>query len=132
MRTRRMVLVAVTGLVACLAIGSTTVATAKLRKTPVKTTISLSVTDTSPGPGATFSGQVSAKGPSGCREGRAVTVSRIGPVATQSDGSYSISYPYQPEPGTYTAAVAKKVINNTKKNKKFICTKAVSPPFMVP
>lgn len=128
----KMFLVAVVGLVACLAIGSATVATAKLKKNAVKTTISLSVTPASPGPGATFSGQVSAKGPSGCRAGRAVMVSRIGPVATQSDGSYSISYPYQPEPGTYTASVAKKVIKDTKKNKKFICTKAVSAPVAVP
>jgi hypothetical protein len=131
MRTR-MILVAVTGLVAYLAIGSATVATAKLKKTPVTTTISLSVTNAPPGPGATFSGQVSAKGPSGCREGRTVTVSRIGPTATQSDGSYSILDPFHPEPGTYTAAVAKKVIKNKKKNKKFICTKAVSPPVAFP
>ncbi len=131
MRTR-MVLVAITGLVACLAIGSTTVATAKLKKNTVKTTISLSATVTSPGPGATFSGQVSAKGQSGCREGRTVTVSRIGPVATQSGGSYSISYPYQPVPGTYTASVAKKVIKDKKTNEEFICTKAVSPQVVVP
>jgi hypothetical protein len=127
MRTR----IVLVGLVGCLAIASTTVATAKLKKNPVKTTISLSVTDT-PGPGATFSGLVSARGPSGCREGRAVTISRIGPVATQSDGSYSISYPYQPVPGTYTASVAKKVIKNTKKNERFVCTKAVSPQVAVP
>lgn len=131
MRTK-MILITATGLIACLAIGSTTVATAKLKKTPVKTTISLSATFTTPGPGGTFSGQVSAKGPTGCREGRAVTVSRIGPVATQSDGTYSIAYPYHPVPGSYTASVAKKVIKDKKKNKKFICTKAVSPAIAVP
>jgi hypothetical protein len=35
-------------------------------------------------------------------------------------------------PGTYTASVAKKVIKKKKKGKKFICTKAVSPPVTVP
>lgn len=129
---KRTVLLTVSGLIACLAIGSATVATAKLHKRAIKTTVTLSESPVIPGPGATFSGQVLAKGPSGCRGGRMVTVSRIGPVLTQPDGSYSIAYPYQPEPGTYTAAVARKVIKDRKKNKRFVCTKAVSPPIVVP
>jgi hypothetical protein len=122
----------VVGLVACLAIGSAAVATARLHKRTVKTSINLSESPTVPGPGATFSGQVFAKGPNGCRGGRLVTVSRIGPVETQPDGTYSISYPYQPLPGTYTANVKNKVIKDRKKNKRFVCTKAVSPPIVVP
>ena len=129
---KRTLFLTVTGLIACLAIGSAAVATAKLHKRAVKTTITLSESPALPGPGATFSGQVFAKGPSGCRGARLVTVSRIGPVETQSDGTYSIAYPYQPEPGTYTAAVARKVIKDRKKNKRFVCTKAVSPPIVVP
>jgi hypothetical protein len=129
---KRTILV-VTGLVACLAVGSAAVATAKLHKRTVKTTITLSETPAVPGPGATFSGQVSTtKGPKGCRGGRLVTVSRIGPVETQPDGTYSISYPYQPLPGTYTASVTHKVIKDRKKNKRFVCTKAVSAPIVVP
>ena len=134
---RKRFLVAVTALIACLAIGSATVATAKPKTKKVKTTITLAVTLTNPSPyapytptGATFSGQVSAKGPSGCRKNRAVTVSRIGTVTTQSNGNYSISVSTRPEPGTYTASVDKKVIK--KKKKKFVCSKATSPPVVVP
>ena len=129
---KKRVLVGVTALVACLAIGSATMAVARLHKRAVKTTITLSESPALPGPGATFSGQVFAKGPPGCKAARLVTVSRIGPVETQSDGSYSIAYPYQPEPGTYTANVTRKVIKDTKKNKRFVCTKAVSAPIVVP
>jgi hypothetical protein len=53
-------------------------------------------------------------------------------VQTQLDGSYSISYPYQPVPGTYTASVTHKVIKDKKKNKRFVCTKSVSAPVVVP
>jgi hypothetical protein len=129
---RKRVFIGVAALVACVAIGSATVAVARLHKVGVKTTITLSETPAVPGPGATFSGQVSAKGPSGCLAGRTVTVSRIGPVQTQPDGSYSIAYPYQPEPGTYTANVTHKVIKDRKKNKRFVCNKAVSAPIVVP
>ena len=85
MRSKK-VLVIVAALVACLAIGSATVATAKKKKTKkITTTISLAVAVTPsspyapypPGTGA-FSGKVKAKGPSGCRKRRTVTISRGG------------------------------------------------------
>jgi hypothetical protein len=142
---RKKVLVVVTALIACLAIGSATVATAKPKKKKVTTTITLSIQVTPPSPyyppydpygKATFSGKVSAKGPSGCRKNRTVTISRGGPivgqVTTNSDGSYSLTIQTAPPPGTYTASVEKKVVKKgKKKKKKFICSAATSPPVVV-
>ena len=138
MRNKR-ALIIVAALVTCLAIGSAEVASAKLKKKKIPTTISLAVNITHASPYApytpastTFSGNVFAKGPSGCRKGRTVTVSTVGPTLTDSNGHYSISVPYVAPPGTYTASVAKRVIVKKKKGKKFICKKAVSPPVTVP
>jgi hypothetical protein len=142
MPTKR-VLVAVTALIACLAIGSATVATAKPQKKKVTTTISLSIAVTT-GPydpyrpydqkTTTYSGRVKAKGPSGCKKNRTVTISRGGPlvgqVGTQSNGSYSLTLPGAPLAGTYTASVPKKVIK--KGAKKFVCLAATSPPVVIP
>jgi hypothetical protein len=135
------VLVAVTALVACLAIGSASVATAKPKTKNVTTTITLSIAVTpytpySPGSG-TFSGKVSAKGPSGCRKNRTVTISRGGPivgqVVTDPNGTYSLTIPTAPPAGTYTASVEEKVVKKGKKQKKkFICSAATSPPVVVP
>ena len=141
MRSKK-VLVIVAALVACLAIGSATVATAKKKKTKkITTTISLAITVTpaspyapySPGAG-TFSGRVKAKGPSGCRKGRTVTISRgggiVAQVGTNSNGDYTFVLPTEPPAGTYTAFVPKKVIKK-KNGKKTICKAATSPPFVV-
>ena len=142
MRSKK-VLVIVAALVACLAIGSATVATAKKKKTKkITTTISLAVAVTPAGPynpyppgTGTFSGKVSAKGPSGCRKGRTVTISRGGPivgqVGTNSNGNYTLAIPTAPPAGTYTAFVPKKVIKK-KNGKKTICKAATSPPVVVP
>ena len=133
--TKRLTLV--TALVACLAIGSAEVATAKLKKETIPTVISVAFIITPANPpstpaSTTFSGQISAKGPSGCSEGRTVTISRIGPIPTDLNGQYSISLPYAPEPGAYTASVDKRVIKRKKKGKKFICAKAVTAPVTIP
>ena len=100
MRSKK-VLVIVAALVACLAIGSATVATAKKKKTKkITTTISLAVAVTPASPYAPyppgtgiFSGKVKAKGPSGCRKNRTVTISRGGPivgqVGTDPNGNYT-------------------------------------------
>ena len=135
------ILIAVTALIACMALGFGAVAVAKTKK--ITTTITLAVTKTpasqyapySPGSG-TLSGQVSAKGPSGCREGRTVTISRGGPIVgsvdTDSNGSYSLTVAAAPPAGTYTASVPKVVINKKKKHKKFVCKGATSAPVAVP
>jgi hypothetical protein len=135
------VLVIVAALVACLAIGSMTVATAKTKKKTKKfpATITLAVTTTTnpylpynPGAGK-FSGRVSSGGPKGCRSGRTVTVT--GPIGgtgtTDNNGDYAIPTSAAPPAGTYTATVAKRVINNKKKKKKFIC-KAASTSVTIP
>ena len=141
MRSKKL-LVIVAALVACLAIGSATVATAKKKKTKkITTTISLAVAVTPSSPYApyppgsgVFSGKVSAKGPSGCRKNRTVTISRGGPivgqVGTNPSGNYTLSIPTAPPAGTYTAFVPKKVIKK-KNGKKTICKAATSPPFVV-
>jgi hypothetical protein len=138
MRTKR-VLIAVTALIACLAIGSPTVATAKTKKKKITTTITLGITSNEPySPGsATYSGQVKAKGPSGCKKGRVVSIFNgatqvDGTVLTGPSGSYSLTQPLPAAPGTYTAVVAKRVITKKKKGKKFICKAATSNAVVVP
>jgi hypothetical protein len=131
-------LVALTAMVASLAIGMATVSTTagaaggdhaaqvakKKKKKKFAATISLTVTvvpaDTySPGSG-TYSGAVSSGGPAACRSGRSVTISRNGaPVAsatTDGSGSYSASVNSAPAAGQYTASTPTVVIK--KKGKK--------------
>jgi hypothetical protein len=138
------VLIAVTALIACLAIGIVPAATATKKKPKrISATISLSVTVTPPGtygPGsATYSGGVTAGGPAGCRAGRPVTISRNGAAVaqtvTQSNGTYSVPVAAAPDPGQYTASVPqKKAVKKGKKKKgtkkrkkkKFICLTATS------
>jgi hypothetical protein len=136
MRSKK-VLVIVAALVACLAIGSVTVATAHiLKKKKFPATITLAVTATQPpysqGAG-NFSGHVSSGGPKGCRKGRSVTVA--GPTGgagvTNFNGDYSIPAAATPTPGTYTATVAKRKIIKKKKHLKIIC-KAASVSVVVP
>jgi hypothetical protein len=90
----------------------------------------------SPG-SATYSGQVKAKGPSGCKKGRVVSIFNgatqvDGSVLTNPGGFYSLTQQLAPAPGTYTATVAKRVIKKKKKHKKFICKAATSAPVVVP
>lgn len=143
MRSKK-VLVIVVALVTCLAIGSATVATAKPKKKKINSTITLAISSTPPSlnapysPGsATYSGQVKAKGPSGCKKGRVVSIFNgatqvDGSVLTGSGGFYSLTQQLAPAPGTYTATVAKRVIKKKKKNRKFICKAATSAPVVVP
>jgi hypothetical protein len=136
--------IALTALIACVAIGMATVSTAgaaggdhaaqvakkkkkKKKKKKFAATISLSVTvvpaDTySPGSGS-FTGAVSSGGPAACRSGRGVTISRNGaPVAsatTDASGAYSATINSAPAAGSYTASTPTVVIKKKgKKNKK--------------
>ena len=155
--------IALTALVASMAIGLATVSTTagaaggdhaaqvakkKKKKKKFAATISLTVTVTpadtySPGSG-TFSGAVGSGGPSACRAGRSITISRSGaPVASAStagDGSYSTSVAAAPAAGQYTAStptivIKKKGKKNPKtgkrKKKKTICLGASSSPVTV-
>ena len=147
MRSKK-VLVIVAALVACLAIGLVPAATAKKKKTKkFPATITLSVTVTEPSPyspytegSGIFSGKVSSGGPQACRAGRTVTISRGGTfaaqVATQTNGDYSVTVPFRPPAGTYTASVpkitVKKKDKKTGKKKKKKCLAATSNPVVVP
>ena len=147
MRSKK-VLVIVAAVVACLAIGLVPAATAKKKKTkkfPATITLSISTTDPSPyapyaGGSGTFSGKVSSGGPQKCRAGRTVTISRGGifaaQTATQTTGSYSVTVPFRPPAGTYTASVPKITVKQkdkkTGKKKKKKCLAATSNPVVVP
>jgi hypothetical protein len=134
--------IAVMALVACLAIVAVPAATAKKKKVKkFPTTISLAVSVSSssdpyaPAAG-TASGRVaSARGPQACRAGRTVSILRNGAptgltVITQTDGSYSLTFPSKPAAGSYTASVPKVVIKKTNKKtgvvKKKKCLAATS------
>ena len=136
MRSKK-VLVIVAAVVACLAIGLVPAATAKKKKTKkFPATITLSITTTNPSPYApytggsgTFSGKVSSGG-------RTVTISRGGTfaaqVATQTNGTYSVTVGAKPPGGTYTASVPKITIKNKKTGKKKKCLAATSNPVVLP
>jgi hypothetical protein len=149
-------LVALTAMVASVAIGLATVSTTagaaggdhaaqvakkkKKKKKKFPATITLSVTVVpagtySPGSG-TYSGSVSSGGPAACRSGRAVTISRNGaPVAsttTSANGSYSVTQNTAPAAGQYTASTPTIVVKKgKKKKKKFVCLGATSSPVTV-
>src|SRR5215210_3541994 len=140
----RSVLAAVMVLVACLAIGSAGLATAKKKKPKkILTGISLTIEKTSPStysPGSSrYFGSVSARGPRRCTAGRKVTIARNGaPFATtvsQTDGSYSVTVPAVPPAGQYTARVVKRKIKKknrkTGKKKRIICRGAATPPVTI-
>jgi hypothetical protein len=151
------VLVAITALIAALAIGLATVSTTagaaggnhaaqvakkkkkKKKKIPVSITLTIQSTpaDTySPG-SATYSGQVSAS-KSRCFANRTVTISRNGaPVLTAttgSNGAYSTTQNSAAASGQYTASVPKLVFKKgkKKKKKKFVCLAATTAPVTVP
>jgi hypothetical protein len=139
MRSKK-VLVIVAAVVACLAIGLVPAATAKKKTKKFPATITLSVSVTEPSPytqgSGTFSGQVSSGGPKKCRAGRTVTISRGGTfaaqVATQSNGTYSVTVGAKPPGGTYTASVPKITVKNKKTGKKKKCLAATSNPVVLP
>lgn len=129
---KRLSLIAL-ALVACLAIGSVTMAVAgQSQAKKVKTKVTLSYTPSQTGPygeQASFNGKVKAK--KVCRKGRKVSVKNVGTGAivgktkTNKKGKYSISAGSGAAPGTYQAKVKKK----TKKKKngtKIVCKRAKS------
>jgi hypothetical protein len=142
MRAKK-VLVIVMTLIACLAVGSATVATAKkATKKKISTTITVTVTATPANPNAPYtpasaaaSGKVSAEGPSGCKKGRTVTIFRDGApakaVVTGPKGEYAVTIAGVSS-GGYQARVAKRVINRKKKHKKFVCLAAATGVVVIP
>jgi hypothetical protein len=140
MRSKK-VLVVVAALIACLAIGSATVATAhilKKKKFPATITLSVQVNPANPpynqGSGR-FSGTVTSGGPKKCHSGRSVTFSGPTPVpgtTTNGSGGYSSTVSSRPAGGSYTATVAKRKIVKKKKHLLIICKAATSAPVAVP
>jgi hypothetical protein len=102
-------------LVACLAVGSVSVAIGKPGVKKVETTLTLTYTQTGTPPyhQSVFAGQVKAK--KSCKKNREITVRNtgtgavVGTTTSTSNGSYSISLPTAAPAGTYQAEAAKKV-----------------------
>jgi hypothetical protein len=134
-------LVAITALIAALAIGLATVSTTagaaggdnaaqvakkkKKKKKKVASFVSLTIVFTpadtySPGSG-TFTGAVTA-GNGKCISNRTVQITRGGNVeaqtVTNAGGAYSVTNNHAPQSGPYTAFSPKKVVVKKKKNKK--------------
>ena len=136
MSTKKALLIVV-ALIACLALGSAAVATAKTKK--IQTTISVTVTSTSAGPYTPAStranGFVSARGPKGCHKGRTVVIFRNGvsvaTVKTGASGEYSVTINGLSS-GNWQAGVTKRVIKKKKKHKKFVCRPAATGVVVIP
>jgi hypothetical protein len=133
-------LLGVIALIACLAVCTPTVATAKTKKKKnIRTTIGMTVTTTNAGPyspdSTTVFGNVRAKGPKGCTRGRTVAIFRDGlHVATSvtgQSGEYSASIEGSSS-GNWQAGVTSRVIKKKKKHKKFICKLAVTGVVVIP
>jgi hypothetical protein len=153
-------LVAITALVASLAIGMATFSTtagaaggndvAQVAKTKTKkfpATVSLSIAQAELyTPFTTYFGSVISGGPSNCRVNRPVTILRNGAqvagasATTNTNGSYSVSVNGPTAAGIYTAVTPTVVVKKKKKNKKtgkvtkkkFVCLSGTSPPVTVP
>jgi hypothetical protein len=134
-------LVAITALMATLAIGMATMsATAGARQHPKKqrfdATISLVVKKEALYTPGSFSGQINSGGPSGCREGRSVGIllngAQIASAFSISDGSFkAVAFGPIP-PGQYVARTPKVVIKPRNRNKPtIVCRAATSPPVNV-
>jgi hypothetical protein len=126
----------VVALIACVAVGSVAVVTAKPSHTKkVKSKISLKYKQSGDPPyseSATFKGKVKGKkgGRKVCKKHRKVKVRPgIGKVKTNKKGKYSISLNAKPPSGSYTAKVKKKKVH--KHHKKIVCKKKTSKPVTV-
>jgi hypothetical protein len=118
-------------LIACLVVGSVTVAVGNPQTKKVKTTLTLNYTQsgTAPYNQSVFSGQVKAK--KGCKKNREISIPGVGATTSDNSGKYSISTSSAVAPGTYQATAAKK---KRKKGNgtKIICKKGVSNTVTVP
>ena len=123
MKRSRIIIVA---LVAALAIGSVSIATAaKNANDQVKTKLSLGYDPGGSGPygeSAKFSGRAKAKRV--CRGNRKVTITDVGKAKTDKNGRFVIDADGT-APGTYQASAKKKIVK--KNGKKVVCKKAKSP-----
>jgi hypothetical protein len=114
-------------LVACIAVGAVTMATAK---TKVKTKVSVhfsgkSTSGNSPYTQGTFEGHFAGKvkGKKGCKKNRKVRITPgIGSTKSDNTGNYDVKVTTKPAAGNYTATVKKKKF--TKGGEKIVCTKA--------
>jgi hypothetical protein len=114
----------VMALVACLGVGSVSLAVGKPGVKKVKTKVTLNYTKSGNPPynQSEFSGKVKAK--KGCKKKRKVSISGIGNTKSANDGSYSISLNDAAPSGTYQAVAKKKKIK--KNGKKIVCKKGKS------
>ena len=112
----------VMALVACLALGSVTMAVgASTVKVKTKVTLTFAKTGTPPYNQSVFSGKVKAK--KGCKKNRKVSIPNVGKTKSDGSGNYSISTGAVPA-GTYQATAKKKKIK--KNGTTIICKKGKS------
>jgi hypothetical protein len=114
----------VMALIACLALGSVSMAVGNQGVKKVKTKVTLNYTKKGNPPynQSEFSGKVKAK--KGCKKNRKVSISGIGKTKSANNGSYSISLSSAAPSGTYQAVAKKKKIK--KNGKKIVCKKGKS------
>jgi hypothetical protein len=130
----RKLTVLVFALVACIAVGAVTMATAKTTK--VKTEVSVDFSGKfsggnptgnpySPYTPITFNGDFAGKvkGKKGCKKSRKVTISGgIGSTKSNKSGNYDVAVSKVPASGDYTATAKKKKFK--KNGNKIVCKKA--------
>jgi hypothetical protein len=114
----------VTALIACLALGSVSMAVGAPGVKKVKTKVTLDYTKSGNPPydQSEFSGKVKAK--KGCKKNRKVIIPDVGSTKSSSSGSYSISLNRAAPGGTYQAKAKKKKLS--KNGKKIVCKKGKS------
>ena len=114
----------VTALIACLALGSVSMAVGAQGVKKVKTKVTLDYTKSGSGQysQSVFDGKVKAK--KGCKKNRKVNIPGVGSTKSSNNGSYSISLNRAAQNGTYQATAKKKKIK--KNGKKIVCKKGKS------
>ena len=117
-------------LIACLALGSVSMAVGNQGVKKVKTKVTLNYTKKGNPPynQSEFSGKVKAK--KKCKKHRKIKIPGVGKTRSAKNGTYSISLNSAAPSGTYQATAKKKKIR--KHHKKIVCKRGKSNTVTVP